>query len=296
MHSEQLDITLPMARTLIDDQFPQWRELPLRLLETGGTVNAIFRLGDDLTVRFPLQEQPIDEARRWLAREAAAAEELHGRTRFPTPQPVAVGAPGSGYPMPWAVQTWLPGTPATAEDPAGSEAFGHDLAEFIAALRAIDTAGRTFRGEGRGGDLTSHDEWIELCFERSVGLLDVDRLRNMWTRQRRLPRLPGPDRMTHGDLIPGNLLVAEGRLAGVLDVGGLGPADPALDLVSGWHVLDDGPREVLRADLGCSDLEWDRGRAWAFAQAIGLVWYYEGSNPEMSGTGRRTLDRLLATA
>lgn len=37
--------------------------------------------------------------------------------------------------------------------------------------------------------------------------------------------------MTHGDLMPGNLLVAEGRLAGVLDCGGLGAADRALDLV-----------------------------------------------------------------
>jgi Phosphotransferase enzyme family len=34
--------------------------------------------------------------------------------------------------------------------------------------------------------------------------------------------------MTHGDLIPGNVLVSNGRLSGIIDVGGLGPADPAL--------------------------------------------------------------------
>ncbi len=55
--------------------------------------------------------------------------------------------------------------------------------------------------------------------------------------------------MTHGDLVPGNVLVADGRLAG--------------------------------------------GKAWAFAQAMGLVWYYVTTNPTMSFTGRRTLDRLL---
>ena len=47
--------------------------------------------------------------------------------------------------------------------------------------------------------------------------------------------------MSHGDLIPGNVLVSGGRLAGVLDVGGVGPADPALDLVAAWHLLEDWP-------------------------------------------------------
>ena len=80
----------------------------------------------------------------------------------------------------------------------------------------------------------------------------------------------------------------------VLDVGGPAAADPALDLVAAWHLLDDGPRRLLRDDLGRDDLEWERGKAWAFEQAMGLVWYYAETNPTMSRTGRRTLDRLLA--
>ena len=99
--------------------------------------------------------------------------------------------------------------------------------------------------------------------------------------------------MTHGDLIPGNVLVDGGRLAGVIDVGGFGPADPALDLVGAWHLLDDQPRQALRDDLGCSDLEWARGLAWAFEQAMGVVWYYVSSNPHMSRMGHRTLERIL---
>jgi aminoglycoside phosphotransferase (APT) family kinase protein len=111
---------------------------------------------------------------------------------------------------------------------------------------------------------------------------------------RELPRGPAADVMSHGDLIPGNVLVSGGRLAGVLDVGGLGPADPALDLVGAWHLLEAGPRQVLRDDLGPADLEWERGRAWAFQQAMGAVWYYVDGNPPMSRMGRRTLERVLA--
>ncbi len=264
MHVDQLSVSLEMVRRLVDEQFPEWRRLPIGSIASQGTVNAIFR------------------------------RELVGRTRFPTPKPVALGEPAAGYPLAWSVQTWLPGVAATDEDPGESVAFAHDLAEFINDVLALDTRGRTFSGEGRGGDLQSHDAWMETCFRHSEQLLDVARLRRMWAVVRSLPRRAAGDAMTHGDLIPGNVLVSNGRLAGILDVGGLGPADPAVDLVSAWHLLEAGPRQVLREDLGCDDLEWERGKAWAFEQAMGAVWYYVESNPAMSRMGQRTLERIMA--
>jgi aminoglycoside phosphotransferase (APT) family kinase protein len=294
VHPDQLAVPAATVRALLAAQFPAWRDLPITRVAGPGTVNAIFRVGDRLAARFPLVPRDAGSVRRWLAAEAAAARELAGRTRFRTPEPVALGEPGAGYPMPWSVQTWLPGTVATDEDPGESVAFARDLAEFIQGVRAIDTGGRVFAGTGRGGDLRAHDAWLETCFERSERLLDVPRLRRVWARMRQLPRSTAADVMNHGDLIPGNVLVSRGRLVGVLDVGGLGPADPALDLVAAWHLLAPGPRQVLRDQLGSSDLEWERGRAWAFVQAMGAVWYYVDSNPPMSRMGRRTLQRLLA--
>lgn len=64
--------------------------------------------------------------------------------------------------------------------------------------------------------------------------------------------------------------------------------------MSAWHLLEAGPRQVLRDQLGSDDLEWERGRAWAFVQAMGLVWYYVKSNPAMSRMGQRSLERILA--
>ncbi|NUT47397.1 MAG: aminoglycoside phosphotransferase family protein [Saccharothrix sp.] len=292
MHDDQLTVTPEAVRDLVDAQFPRWRGLPVTAVDSSGTVNAIFRLGDRLAARFPLLPGEVDEVRRSLVAEAEAARELVGRTRFRTPEPVALGEPGEGYPLPWSVQTWLPGAVAVDEDPGGSVAFACDLAEFVRGVRAIDTRGRTFGGRGRGGDLRAQDAWLEVCFERSTRLLDVPALRRLWRSLRELPRV-GADVMTHGDLMPGNVLVSDGRLAGVIDVGGLGPADPALDLVAAWHLLDPAPRRVLREELGCDDVEWERGRAWAFAQAMGLVWYYADGNPTMSRIGRRTLARVV---
>ncbi|MBN7300490.1 aminoglycoside phosphotransferase family protein [Mycobacteroides abscessus subsp. bolletii] len=295
MHAGQVRVTSSVVRALIDDQFPQWRGQPIRCVQGAGTVNAIFRIGDQLAARFPLQGRDPDVVLHQLQAEADAATKLLGRTRFLTPEPVAIGAPGPGYGLPWAVQTWLPGAAATDRDPGDSEGFALDLAEFVAEVHLISTGGKRFEGPGRGGVLATHDEWMQTCFERSVGLLDVQRLRQMWAPMRELPRGLDADVTSHGDLIPGNLLVSDcGRLAGVLDVGGLGPADPALDLVGGWHLLDAAARKVFRESLQPDELQWQRGRAWAFQQAMGLVWYYLESNPAMSRVGRRTLDRLLA--
>ncbi|MFJ8795941.1 aminoglycoside phosphotransferase family protein [Streptomyces sp. NPDC102462] len=292
MHDNQVEVTTETVVTLIQEQFPQWSGKAIQFLKSSGTVNAIFRIGNDLSARFPLRLVDAAEQRAILQREAEASAELAQVSPFPAPQPVALGEPGAGYPMPWSVQTWLPGTVAWDADPSGSHAFAQDLADFIEALRKADTRGRRFNGQGRGGVLSDHDAFMEKSFTESEGLLVVPRVRRMWGRFRELPR-ESDDVMSHGDLIPGNVLVSGDRLSGVLDGGSFGPADPALDLVAAWHLLQEGPRDVLRQALGCDDLEWERGKAWAFAQAMGLVWYYVESNPTMSRTGKQTLDRIL---
>jgi aminoglycoside phosphotransferase (APT) family kinase protein len=292
MHEDQFHLTQATVRALVEDQFPAWGALPVREVRTAATVNAIFRIGDALAARFPLRPQDPREARAWLRTEADAARELAEVSVVPTPEPVAIGEPGRGYPLPWSIQTWLPGHLATDEDPADSVEFALDLAGFISALRAADTRGRRFAGSGRGGHLPDHDAWMDHCFSRSEGLLDPVPLRAMWAQLRTLPE-GDEDMMCHGDLIPPNILVRDNRLVGVLDGGGFSPADPAVDLVGAWHLLDEAPRSALRNALNCSDLQGRRGMAWALQQAMGLVWYYVDSNPAMSHVGRRTLDRLL---
>jgi aminoglycoside phosphotransferase (APT) family kinase protein len=294
MHPDQLSLTSGTVRRLVGEQFPAWADLDVRRVDGPGTVNAIFRLGHEFAARFPLVGDDPGPVRRQLEAEAAAARELHGRTRFATPAPVAVGRPGSGFALPWSVQTWLEGSPAVGVRTGRTAALAHDVVELITELRAVPTRGRVFAGSNRGGELTTHDGWMATCFDRSEGLLDAGALRRFWTRARELPRGPDPDVMSHTDLTPANLLVVDGRLTGVLDVGDFSAADPALDLVAAWHLFDAEDREIVRAGLSADELPWLRGRAWAFEQAVGLVAYYATSNPAMSSLGRTTLGRILA--
>jgi aminoglycoside phosphotransferase (APT) family kinase protein len=291
MHDDQVEVTTDTVHRLIEDQFPHWAAMSVRAVPSSATVNAIFRIGDGLVARLPLRRQDPDDVWSALRREATALAELAEVAPVATPRPVALGEPGHGYPMPWSIQTWLSGCDATAEDPADSDEFAEDLAALIASLRAANTGGRRFAGRGRGGHLADHDEWMETCFTRSGDLLDVPGLRAMWATLRTLPEVE-PDAMCHGDLTPPNVLVKKGRLAGVLDGGDFGPADPALDLVAVWHLLDEVRRESVRRALACDEVQWRRGMAWALQQAMGLVWYYAESNPVMSRWGRRTIERL----
>ncbi|MHC6175919.1 aminoglycoside phosphotransferase family protein [Glutamicibacter sp. X7] len=292
MHENQLRIDERLAARMIADQFPEYRREPIQQIRSDGTVNAIFRIGTEFTARFPLLAENLDLAEAHIARESAALRELAVFSTVPTPEPIALGEPTDDYPMPWSIQTWIPGQVTTPNGVAHSDVFACDLAELITSLRTADVTGRQFSGSGRGGTLADSDEWIEVCFQESQGLIPVDELRQLWASFRRLPRA-GKEAMTHGDLIPGNLVVENDRLVGVLDGGGFSPADPALDLVCAWHLLDAERRSLLRQSLICDDLEWRRGAAWAFEQAMGLVWYYRKSNPTMSRLGRSTLTRIL---
>jgi aminoglycoside phosphotransferase (APT) family kinase protein len=292
MHDDQVHIDTDIVRGMIVDQFPEYRHGSVEPLRTAGTDTAIFRIGSGITARFPLRPMDPVACAAMLRNEAVAMTEFSGLASFATPRPIGLGRPGPRYPMPWAMQSWVEGEVATPDGLATSAVLARDIVALIRSLRTADTNGRRFDGQGRGGRLPDHDDWMAVCLRNSGGLLDVPRLRSLWDRLRALPP-SGPDVMSHRDLIPANLLVKGEHLIGVLDAGRLGPADPALDLVAAWHLLDRERREIVRHQLGSDEVEWKRGAAWAFQQAMGLVWYYEGTNPGMSALGRSTLRRLL---
>lgn len=296
MHPHQMELTLDTVAGLVADQFPRWRGLTVRPVSSHGTVNVLFRLGEELVLRFPLEPGAPDAKRTWLLAEAEAARRLLGRVPVPTPEPVVLGEPGRGYPLPWVVYRWLQGNDVWAAGVADSADFAHDLASFVEALRSMDAEGRSFQGSGRGGLLTSQDDSVATWLGRSHGLIDVDALTRLWARLRQTPRAEAPDVWTHGDLMPGNLLAKNGRLCAVIDVGGLSPADPALDVMPAWNLMGPGARQAFRVALDVDEHEWERGKGWAFAQAIGCLPYYRDTNPVMSDIARRTLLALLTDA
>jgi aminoglycoside phosphotransferase (APT) family kinase protein len=292
MHDGQILVTEEQVAELVAAQFPRWKELQVRACPSDGTENALFRIGDDLVARFPLLGDDPRSKLGEVRREIDAARRIADATRVPTPRFAALGEPGPHYPLPWSVYHWIPGTTATVAGVRDSAAFAEDLAGFVLEVRGLDTEGRVFDRQGRGGVLGDHDDYVADCLDRSRDLIDTRALAGLWERLRRTPRTE-PDTWTHGDLMPGNLLADGGRLAGVIDVGQAGVADPALDLQPAWNHFGPAAREAFRLALGADDDAWDRGKGWAFAQAVGCLWYYVESNPVMSDLARTTLLALL---
>lgn len=291
MHDDDVPLSRHDAASMIRRQFPEFASEPIAVRNGAGTTNYVFQIGEHYAARFPRRLTHPDICLETLRTEAGAMTDLNRHCSVRTPTPYAIGTPSDAYPMPWSIQSWITGEVATPYGQASSASFTQDLANLILSLHAADTQGRPFCGQGRGGSLTDHDGWMEHCFSQSETLLNVPRLRQMWSWLRTLPD-PGSLVMSHKDLIPANVLIADERLVGVLDGGGFGPADPALDLVAGWHMLDTQNRDMFRQYLGCDDVDWLRGAAWAFQQAMGLVWYYQRSNPDLCDLGRSTLNRL----
>lgn len=288
MHPDQLSVDEELARSLLAQQFPAWSGYEIEELSSAATVNSIFRIGSGYVARFPLHSTKAED----LESEAESFIEFSQASPFPVPSPVAIGKPSDHYDSAWSIYEWLPGEVAKPEGLADASALARDIVTLITSLRAIDVKGRVFEGQGRGGELAAHDSWVSECCVKSGHLIDSDRVWSLWERFRDLKRL-SPDVMSHKDLTPFNLLISSNRLAGVLDCGNFGPADPALDLVVAWHLFETADREIIRRELEITDIEWRRGAAWALQQAIGLIWYYETSNPEMSRLGISTIQRIL---
>ena len=116
MYAGQLDVTTELVEGLIREQFPEWSALAVRAVPSHGTVNALFRIGDELVARLPIMPGDQAATRKELEDEADAARRLRAMSPYPTPEPIAIGEPGEGYPLPWAVYSWLDGTIAYDAD------------------------------------------------------------------------------------------------------------------------------------------------------------------------------------
>ena len=88
-----------------------------------------------------------------------------------------------------------------------------------------------------------------------------------WERALAAPDWERPPVWTHGDLWHSNLLAGDGRITAVIDFGGVGVGDPAIDMIVAWSLLDAYSRPVFRSELGVDDATWERGRGWAISMA-----------------------------
>jgi aminoglycoside phosphotransferase (APT) family kinase protein len=288
MPPAEVDIDVLLVRRLLAAQFPQWADLPLEPAGSAGWDNTIYRLGSDLAVRLPRRRMgagQVEKEHRWLP-------VLAPMLPLPVPVPLGKGTPAEGYPWRWTVCPWLPGETAAAAPSADPGQTANMLAQFVAALQAVNPAGGPI-GQFRGVPLATRDRYTRDAISALPSTLDAGPVIAAWETALAAPPWHGPAVWLHGDLHPANLLTWQGRLSAVIDFGQMGVGDPACDLMVAWTFLSGAARDTFRAALPADDATWARARGWALALGAAAAARPAG-NSVLAGIGHHAISEILA--
>ena len=165
MHETEIDIDIDLVKQLLTGQFPALAERPINLVQSTGTVNAIFRIGDDLCARLPRMGSWAES----LVKEYTWLPKLAPYISLAIPRPFAKGNGTNYFPYPWAIYHWIDGFPYCEELINDELQLAQDLADFILELRSIDIAGAPHGGRD---PLPELDEVTRIAIESSNGVID----------------------------------------------------------------------------------------------------------------------------
>lgn len=285
-----VEIDVSLVRALLEDQHPDLAHLTLTEVR-GGWDNRVFRLGEHWLVRVPRRAPSaplLEHEQRWLP-------ELAARLPLPVPVPLRIGRPGHGFPWSWSVVPWLDGEPLLRAAPERPVRTAIELAAFLRALHQPAPAGAPLN-PWRGVPLSARAPILQSHLDQLGPAVDRAAVLAFWRRVVATPEWSAPPVWIHGDLHPGNVLLAEGRLSAVIDFGDLSLGDPATDFAIGWMVTPTFRRALREAARDrpnpLDDDTWARARGWAVA--LGLA-YMAGSadGDPMIALGRAAIDAAI---
>jgi aminoglycoside phosphotransferase (APT) family kinase protein len=288
MHDGEAEIDVALVRRLVAAQFPGLADLQVREVSSTGTVNAIYRLGDELYARLPRLPRYVAS----LEREWRWLPVLAPGLTLRIPEPVALGQPTAGYPFTWVIYGWIDGRPYADQLVDDERQAARDLARFVAEIRRIAPPADAPRGGRR--PLAQLDAGTRTSIAAAADAIDGAAALAAWESALQSPAWDGRPVWIHADLLRPNLLVADGSLRAVIDFGSAGVGDPATDAIPAWAVFGPAGRAAFRDALGVDDGTWRRARGIALHQAAALIPYYAVSNPAFAALGRRTAEQVIA--
>ena len=293
MHTHEIPTDAPLVKRLLTAQFPRWADLSIKPVPSGGTDNALYRLGADMLVRLPR----IDWALGQVHKEHEWLPKLAPFLPLEVPVPLAKGTPDSGYPWHWSIYRWIDGENMSIDSAKSPRQAAVDLAGFVRALQQVDSA------EGpppqnpdssRGIPLIRRDADVRNALSALANAVDPAAGIAVWESAVRAPEWKGSPVWIHGDLQSGNLLFREGKLRAVIDFGCLAVGDPASDVMAAWLFLSKDTRGQFREALQVDDDTWARARGWALSVGLIALPYYRETNPALAAIASRAISETLS--
>lgn len=285
-YGEDVTVDEALVRALLRDQHIDMADLPLEGVGAGWD-NAIFRLGDTLSVRMPRRPS----AGVSIINEQAWLPLLVEHLPLPIPVPVRIGKPGRAYRWNWSISRWLPGVPASETSPHPDQArlFGN----FLRALHGLapqDAPLNEHRGCALENRRRSYDTRLKQLRDADVDF--APQVEEAWHRGLAAP-VSHTKCWLHGDLHARNVLVDDGRISAIIDWGDITSGDAATDLAGVWALFDsaEARRGALEA-YGADPSQIARARAWAVSFGITLLVEGMAGDPGYAVMGSDTLRRV----
>ena len=287
--AEEHRVDTSKARRLVDTQFPALAAYPIAPIESSGTDNLIFRLGEKLCTRFPKAPWAAQSAER----EVTVLSKLTGLP-LSVPSVFGLGVPGEDYPWQWSIMSWLPGEPVGTANLEDMGKAADTLAEFILAMRRQRIDPACAAGEVnnyRGLPLRVRGALFKDAARTLSDEFSEEDMIRVWELCLSAPDAPQPH-WIHGDIHGGNMLQQEGSLAAIIDWGLSGIGDASCDLSAAWALFNEADRVRFLDALRASEAERLRGAGWALSIAAIFLAYNRARivPKEMS---KRTIRRVL---
>ena len=231
-----------------------------------------------------------------VAREAALIASLPAE--IPAPRPLEYGRDAE---LSWLLMPRLPGTPLAEVWPttSGRRGYVRELGELVRGLHAWEPPPQV-RAMIEAGAPSDADDAVGITGKRLIPLARGEQSR-LVEYVRTLPFVPGelldavverwpavlavePNVLLHGDLSPGNVLVADGRISGLLDWewAWFGPRGTESTLPA-WWARCTGHREFVdRLVEECPELAASPEQRWVYLAAFALrcVVHWPPDRPE----------------
>ena len=317
------DVQEQLVYRLLLEQFADLADLTIEKIESTGTDNNMYKLGDNKLVRLPKSPQAalgLAKELRWLpffAQQLAFQFELTNflkldeyTAEITIPKVWAQGKPTQKFPLLWAIYEWIPGYSAQGKAFKNPERAAVLLARFLLKLETIDS----FQGPkavcagDRGVSLIMRNAEtcaaLKLLSTQHECVFDIEKAAQIWQYAVKIPVHTGPSVWVHGDLHPGNVLVDQNNnVCAIIDWGLLAVGDPACDFMAAYTLFSTDARKIfcnyinehIKPELGTEQVQylWNRAQGWALSWGLVAYAYYRDKNSVLASLALCAITEVL---
>lgn len=286
-------INIDFVIKLIDDQFPEYNNLPIKEVQEQGWDNRTYRIGTNKLIRLASAEYysiKIPKEQKYLPLIAPYLTTNISK-------PIKIGKPNSLYPFNFAIYEWIDGTSANLLkfNDKNLEMIATDLVNFLNELHSIDNLDGPAPGKhnGWGGaDLQLFDKDTKNQIDKLSNVINKTKSLDLWRKAKNSKWNKKPV-WIHGDFYFGNFLIKNNRLTGVIDFGGMAKGDPAKDLGIAWTFLKNRSREIFKNKIKYDLDTWIRAKGWVLWKATFELCKTKNKTSEYANSQKKIIKDIL---